>query len=58
MSVPALSVLSLALKLRFLRHVYDKGGSKDLKVAAEALARAHRSPVPTRSVNPRRIDVR
>ncbi|GAA4536844.1 hypothetical protein GCM10023175_04240 [Pseudonocardia xishanensis] len=24
--------------LRFLRHVYDKGGSKDLRIAGEVLA--------------------
>ena len=30
----------LWFRLRFLRHVYDTGGSRDLKAAAHALARA------------------
>lgn len=35
-------LLSLWLRLRFLRHVYDKGGAKDLRVAADALRGAFR----------------
>lgn len=34
------AVASLWLVLRFLRHVYDKGGAGDLKVAATAVRAA------------------
>lgn len=39
---PAFGLLSLWLRLRFLRHVYDNGGAKDLRVAADALRGALR----------------
>jgi hypothetical protein len=39
---PAFGLLGLWLRLRFLRHVYDKGGAKDLRVAADALRGALR----------------
>lgn len=39
---PAFGLLGLWLRLRFFRHVYDKGGAKDLRVAAEALRGALR----------------
>ncbi|RLK60984.1 hypothetical protein CLV68_1499 [Actinokineospora cianjurensis] len=39
-AVPALSGLVWRwVELRFLRRVYERGGAKDLKVAAEALRR-------------------
>jgi hypothetical protein len=41
----ACGLLGLWLRLRFLRHVYDKGGAKDLRVAANALRGAFRDLV-------------
>lgn len=41
----ACGLLGLWLRLRFLRHVYDKGGAKDLRVAADALRGAVRDLV-------------
>lgn len=41
----AFGLLGLWLRLRFLRHVYDKGGAKDLRIAANALRGAVRDLV-------------
>lgn len=41
----AFGVLGLWLRLRFLKHVYDKGGAKDLRIAASALKGAVRDLV-------------
>lgn len=41
----AFGLLGLWLRLRFLRHVYDNGGAKDLRIAANALRGAVRELV-------------
>ena len=49
---PLSGVASLALILRFLRHVYDRGGVSDLVQAARAL-RNERGRRPTKVTSPR-----
>jgi hypothetical protein len=43
---PALEALQWWLRLRFLRHVYDRGGPADLRVAGTVLRSIDAQPCP------------